>query len=113
MRIAFAGKSLAVLLVSLGGANAISLTNRDPSDQKIVLIEGEKQSERVLKAGEKVALCESSCVIRLPGGEDYEFDGPETVSLEEGLLFLENESDAQQPGGDAGAPATQAGPAGK
>ncbi len=69
---------------------AITLTNRDSTDQKLVVIEGDKQSERVVKAGEKLELCEKSCVIRLPDGEDYEFDGPEIVSLEEGLLFLDN-----------------------
>jgi hypothetical protein len=78
-------------------AFAISLTNRDTSDQTLIVIEGDRQSERTIKAGEKLELCEKSCVIRLPDGEDYEFDGKETVSLEEGLLFLDNpeESKAQ------------------
>jgi hypothetical protein len=75
---------------------AITLTNRDPADQKLIVIEGDKESEMVLKAGEKRELCQKSCVIRLPDGEDYEFDGPEVVSLEEGLLFLDNpEEDAK------------------
>ena len=78
-------------------AFGISLTNRDASDQTLIIIEGDRQSERTIKAGEKLELCEKSCVIRLPDGEDYEFDGKETVSLEEGLLFLDNpeESKAQ------------------
>jgi hypothetical protein len=71
-------------------ALAITLTNRDATDQKLIIIEGDKQKERLVKPGEKVELCEKSCVIRLPDGEDYEFDGEETVSLEEGLLFLDN-----------------------
>ena len=78
-------------------ASGITLTNRDTSDQTLVVIEGDRQSERTIKAGEKLELCEKSCVIRLPDGEDYEFDGKEIVSLEEGLLFLDNpeESKAQ------------------
>ena len=78
-------------------ASGITLTNRDTSDQTLIVIEGDRQSERTIKAGEKLELCEKSCVIRLPDGEDYEFDGKETVSLEEGLLFLDNpeESKAQ------------------
>ena len=69
----------------------------ETSDQTLIVIEGDRQSERTIKAGEKLELCEKSCVIRLPDGEDYEFDGKETVSLEEGLLFLDNpeESKAQ------------------
>jgi hypothetical protein len=75
---------------------AISLTNRDATDQKLIIIEGDKQSEKIIKAGEKLELCEKSCVIRLPDGEDYEFDGAEIVSLEEGLLFLDNPGDQNQ-----------------
>ncbi len=86
---------LIVLPLAMGpsAASAISLTNRDTADQKLIVIEGDTQSERVIKAGEKLELCEKSCVIRLPDGEDYEFDGPEIVSLEEGLLFLDNPED--------------------
>ena len=82
---------LIVLSLALGpsAASAISLTNRDTAEQKLIVIEGDTQSERVIKAGEKLELCEKSCVIRLPDGEDYEFDGTETVSLEDGLLFLD------------------------
>ena len=69
---------------------AITLTNRDAADQRLIIIEGDKQSETVIKAGQKLELCQKSCVIRLPDGEDYEFDGGEIVSLEEGLLFLHN-----------------------
>ena len=74
-------------------ASGITLTNRDSSDQTLIIIEGDRQSERTIKAGEKLELCEKSCVIRLPDGEDYEFDGKEIVSLEEGLLFLDNPED--------------------
>lgn len=72
---------------------AITLTNRDSTDQKLIVIEGDKQSERIVKAGEKIELCPQSCVIRVPDGEDYEFDGPEIVSIEEGLLFLDGPDD--------------------
>ena len=84
---------LAGLALWPASASAISLTNRDAMDQKFILIEGDAQSEHVIKAGEKLELCEKSCVIRLPDGEDYEFDGTEIVSLEEGLLFLDNPED--------------------
>jgi hypothetical protein len=70
-------------------ACAITLTNHDTTEQKLIVIEGDKQSEKTIKPGEKLELCEKSCVIRLADGEDYEFDGAEIVSLEEGLLFLD------------------------
>jgi hypothetical protein len=84
---------LALLSLWPAASFAITLTNRDATDQKLVVIEGDKQSETVIKAGEKLQLCQKSCVIRLPDGEDYEFDGGEIVSLEEGLLFLDNPED--------------------
>jgi hypothetical protein len=89
-------RSLAIVVsLALGSAAAlaITLTNRDSTDQKLIIIEGDKQSEKVIKPGEKLQICEKSCVIRLPDGEDYEFDGAEIVSLEEGLLFLDNPED--------------------
>jgi len=90
MRLACRMLILAPLAFWSASAFGISLTNRDTSDQALIIIEGDKQSERTIKAGEKLELCEKSCVIRLPDGEDYEFDGTEIVSLEEGLLFLDN-----------------------
>jgi hypothetical protein len=80
----------AVLVLWPQFACAITLTNRDATDQKLIIIEGDKQKERLVKPGERVELCPKSCVIRLPDGEDYEFDGEETVSLQEGLLYLDN-----------------------
>jgi hypothetical protein len=82
---------LMILPLALGpsAASAISLTNRDTADRKLTIVEGDTQNERTIRAGEKLELCEKACVIRMPDGEDYEFDGPEIVSLEEGLLFLD------------------------
>jgi len=78
-------------------AFGITLTNRDPTDQKLVVIEGDSQKEKIVKAGEKIQICPQSCVIRMADGEDYEFDGPEIVSLEEGLLFLDNPEEQPKP----------------
>jgi hypothetical protein len=93
MRLASRVLILAPLALWPACAFGITLTNRDTGDQTLIITEGDKQNERTIKAGEKLQLCEKSCVIRLPDGEDYEFDGPEIVSLEEGLLFLDNPED--------------------
>lgn len=89
MRLVYRFLIILPLAMAPFAASAISLTNRDAADRKLIIIEGDTQSERVVKVGEKLNLCEKACVIRLPEGEDYEFDGPEIVSLEEGLLFLD------------------------
>ncbi len=93
MRLAYGVLIVAPLALWPASPFAITLTNRDSAEQTLIIIEGDKQNERTIKAGEKLQLCEKSCVIRLPDGEDYEFDGPEVVSLEEGLLFLDNPED--------------------
>ncbi len=92
MRLALTLATIALLAFS-PAAFGISLTNRDSANQKLIVIEGDKQSEILIKPGEKLELCPKSCVIKLPDGEDYEFDGGEIVSLEEGLLFLDNPED--------------------
>lgn len=93
MRLIYTILVLFPLALGPSAAFAITLTNRDTADQKLIVIEGDKQSELVIKAGEKLELCQKSCVIRLPDGEDYEFEGGELVSLEEGLLFLDTPDD--------------------
>ena len=93
MRFVFRVLAVAPLALWMCSAFAITLTNRDNSDQTLILTEGDKRNERTIKAGEQLQLCDKGCVIRLPDGEDYEFDGPETVSLQEGLLFLDNPED--------------------
>ncbi|MBI4724484.1 MAG: hypothetical protein HY765_05755 [Rhodomicrobium sp.] len=95
MRLAYSILIPALLAIWLAAASAITLTNRDTIGQKLIIIEGDNQNERVIQAGEKLDLCEKSCVIRLPDGEDYAFDGGETVSLEEGLLLLDNPPEDQ------------------
>ncbi len=80
---------LICLLFGFGPAHAITLINRDQSEQKLVVIEGDKQSERLIKAGEKIELCAKSCVIRLGDSDTYEFEGTESVTLEDGYLFLD------------------------
>lgn len=78
-------------------ARAITLSNRDSGEHKLTVIEGDKQSERTIKPGEKLELCPQSCVIRMPDGEDYEFDGGETVLIEDGLLVLDTAEGQAKP----------------
>jgi hypothetical protein len=80
---------LALAAMSPVSVFAITLTNLDPADRKLIVIEGDKRSEETVNAGQTVTLCEKSCVIRVPEGEDYAFDGSEEVLLEENLLALD------------------------
>ncbi|MGO9544959.1 MAG: hypothetical protein ACLPPF_09205 [Rhodomicrobium sp.] len=97
MRLVYRLLILAPLATWPAYVSAITLTNHDKDDRTLIVIEGNKQSERLIKAGEKLELCEKSCVIRVPGGEDYGFEGTELVSLEEGLLFFDDPADQGKP----------------
>ena len=34
--------------------------------------------------------CKTGCTMKMADGEEYEFDGNEVVSIEEGLMFLDD-----------------------
>ncbi len=90
MKLTYGALTAAILSASLANGFAVTLTNHDTTEQKFIMIEGDAETTHTIKAGEKLTLCEKSCVIRMPNGDDYEFDGPEIVSLEDGILFLDS-----------------------
>jgi hypothetical protein len=83
---------LAILvLTAVSPAEALKLTNRDPGEQKMVVSENNATREQVLKPAETVdGFCNTGCTIKMQDGEEYEFDGNEIVSIEEGLMFLDD-----------------------
>lgn len=71
-------------------AAALKLTNRDTGEQKLVINENSASRDQVVKPSETIEVaCASGCAIQIQGGEEYEFDGNEIVSIEDGLLFLD------------------------
>ncbi len=85
------------------------MTNHDTSDQTLVVKEKEKDKEAsqevVVKPSQVLDICQKGCTIKMSDGEEYEFDGTEVVSIEEGLMFLDEPSDAGAPDVGAGGPA--------
>lgn len=90
---------MGALLAALCGTAAfaaVTVTNRDDNDHKLTIIEGETKADRVLKPNEALEnICAKGCIIRLNDSEndEYELDGSEVVSIEEGYLYYD--------GGDA------------
>jgi hypothetical protein len=87
-------RSVAVLtalaLAAASPAQALKLTNRDATEQKMTIQENSSTREQTLKPAETVdGFCNSGCTIQMQDGEEYEFDGSEVVSIEEGLMFLD------------------------
>jgi len=88
--------------------DAATLTNRDDKDYKVTITEGEAKQERVLKpAASLEGICQKGCIIRLNDSEndEYELDGTEVVSIEDGNLYYDGpDQPAGEGQGDASAP---------
>jgi hypothetical protein len=93
-----------MILAAASQADALQVTNRDTEDHKISVTEKSGTQELTVKASQVLdGICTGGCTIKTQDGEEYEFDGNEVVSIEEGLMFLDEPSDAGAP--DTGEPA--------
>lgn len=80
-------------------AGALQLTNRDTADHKIAVTEKDKTEEILIKPSQVIdKICNAGCTMKMADGEEYEFDGNEVVSIEEGLMFLDEPGDANSAG---------------
>jgi hypothetical protein len=70
-------------------AEAATITNRNPSHEVVVVIEGDLERDVQFGPSETLSLCKGGCVVRLSNGDEYELFGDEKVSIEDGLMFLE------------------------
>ncbi len=113
----FAASVIAALL-STSTVAAVSVTNRDDRDYKVTVIEGDAQKDHVLKPTQMIeGVCQKGCIIRLNDSKDdeYELEGSEVVSIEEGYLYYDGPelstdpapgevSKPSAPGGEAAPP---------
>ncbi len=101
----FAASVMAALL-SASTASAVSVTNRDDREYKVTVIEGSSQQDHVLKPTQVIeGVCQKGCIIRLNDSKDdeYELDGSEVVSIEEGYLYYDGPDAPTEPvPGEAG-----------
>ena len=103
---AFAAGILASTLVSGTALAAASITNRDDRDHKLTILDGNKTRDETLKPNATLdGLCPSGCVLRLNDSEndEYELEGNETVSIEDGYLYYDGPDDPAEPSPGAGA----------
>ena len=83
--------SLVAALLATEPVLALSVTNRDDREHKLTVIEGESKKDLALKPAQVLeGVCQKGCIVRLNDNpdenEDYELDGSETVSIEDGNL---------------------------
>jgi hypothetical protein len=99
-----AASLLAVVFVQ-DAAQAVSITNRDERDHKVTILpEGESPRDQVLKPNGVLSdVCLKGCVIRLNdnGADEYELEGSEVVSIEDGYLYYDGPEVPADPAPDA------------
>jgi hypothetical protein len=110
LRASVAATMAATLLT--GTANAVSVTNRDDKEQKIQIVEGDVKKDHTLKPAAVLdGVCLKGCVIRLNDNDndEYELDGSEVVTIEDGYLYYDGpDAPPTPPAATAPAPATPA-----
>lgn len=77
-------------------AAALQLTNRDTTDHTLVIANLDGGERQELKASPSQVIddiCVKGCTITMPDGQEYEFEGNEIVSIEDGLIFLDGPDD--------------------
>jgi hypothetical protein len=83
--------TIAALLVT-SVAQAATIANRDDKDVKVTVIEGPTREDRIIPPGKAIeGICQKGCIIRLNDNEndEYELEGPEHVSVEDGFLYYD------------------------
>lgn len=97
--LAFTTSTIAALLMT-SAACAATITNRGDKETKVSVIEGTAKQGHVLAAGKMIdGVCQKGCIIRLNDSEndEYELDGSEVVSVEEGFLYYDGPAAGSAP----------------
>ena len=106
LKVSAAGMIAALLMTS--AASAATVANRGDKEIKLTIIEGDARRDQVLQPG-KVAdgVCQKGCIVRLNDSEnaDYELEGSEAVSVEEGFLYYDSPLGEGAPQGGSTGPA--------
>jgi hypothetical protein len=79
-------------LLAAPPAQAATVTNRDAKEYKLTVLEGDKAQHLMLKpSGVLQDVCPKGCIVRLNDSEndEYELEGTEIVSIEDGYLYYD------------------------
>jgi hypothetical protein len=92
------GVAALVVVTGADAAMAVSVANRDDKDHTLTVIEGDAKATHILKpAGVLDGVCLKGCIIRLGDSEndEYELEGSEVVSIEDGYLYYDGPETGQ------------------
>jgi hypothetical protein len=85
-------------------AEALTITNSDPDAHTItVKAGGDSKDFKIEPQTEVQPPCDKGCTVELESGEQYEMQGGEEVSIEEGVIFVDS-TPGNGEGDDSAAP---------
>jgi hypothetical protein len=74
-------------------ASALTISNADPAAHTITVTAGSDSKEITVAPAQQVdATCPDGCKVKLENGEEYDLKGTEQVSIEDGVIFVDNVS---------------------
>jgi hypothetical protein len=81
-------------------AEALTITNTDPDAHTITVKAGGDSKELTIEPQTAVdPPCDKGCTVELESGEQYELQGGEEVSIEDGVIFVDSAPGADDEGG--------------
>ncbi len=84
-----------VSLVHAGPALALTISNIDAKAHDVTVTAGGKDTKLTIDPKQQAeAACAGGCTVKLDSGEQYQFKGEESVSIEEGAMFIDSSPDA-------------------
>ena len=108
-RMALTVGTVAALLMT-SAASAVTVTNRGDKETKLSIIEGEAKQDQILPAGKVIeGVCQKGCIIRLNDNDndEYELEGSESVSVDEGFLYYDGQDAGSAPPAGSTPPAAE------
>jgi hypothetical protein len=108
MKHSLLGLAVAASFVAATEAQALSITNRETTPQTLTVMAGDNKDVVTIDPEQAVeGICNAGCVIQLKNGDEYEFEGTEIVSMEDGALFLDDAGPAPAEQGSTDRPVNQ------
>jgi hypothetical protein len=94
--VGFLVASAACIVFSLP-ASALTISNADPDPHTVTVTAGTDTKQVTVEPDQQVdAVCAEGCMVELENGEQYQMQGGESVSIEDGVIFVD-----AAPGSDA------------
>ena len=71
-------------------ASALTISNEDPDPHTVTVTAGTDTKQLTVEPDQQVdAVCAAGCMLELENGEQYQMQGGEAVSIEDGVIFVD------------------------